>query len=501
MKSIKVTLQNPYAMKLKMQIHKIKCIDNLSIEFPIEKGLYAITGQNGSGKSTIAACASSVFFNIPMKEYFGNTDMDASICFELDESKRGWRKKGYSWRKYSDGPIMNIKGFFEGSLIFGNRFKDMNYDNIHRLDAIDQQRLIRADEFIRKNLGMILQGDENFYEQLWLVSPNYKQFKGDIFYYERNGKRISQFHMSTGENLLISILNSLYIRNKDRANLSKPCLIFLDEIELALHPSSLKRLVQFLSEMSKSYNYAVYFSTHSIELICGISPSNIFFLDRHADSTIEVINPCYPAYATRILYDHTGFDKVILVEDDLAKAIVDRILRQEKLLSNRLVHVLPCGGYMNVLDLAHDVLTHNLLGKKTAISIVLDGDVSEKVDKYIAKKDIANNIPLNYLPIQSLEKFIRNKLYLNVDHGFFRQLNDYIFHVRSLDSIIDEYKQKYNLIKDDDGKKLFSMIDSELRARRVERSELITMVVDYLFDNNDIGLQKLTHFLGKQMAE
>ncbi len=59
-------------MKLKMHISKIKCIRDLTIELPIERGLYAITGQNGSGKSTIVACASSVFFNLPMKDYFGD---------------------------------------------------------------------------------------------------------------------------------------------------------------------------------------------------------------------------------------------------------------------------------------------------------------------------------------------------------------------------------------------------------------------------------------------
>lgn len=59
-------------MKLKMHISKIKCIRDLTIELSIERGLYAITGQNGSGKSTIVACASSVFFNLPMKDYFGD---------------------------------------------------------------------------------------------------------------------------------------------------------------------------------------------------------------------------------------------------------------------------------------------------------------------------------------------------------------------------------------------------------------------------------------------
>lgn len=486
-------------MKLKIKIKKIKCIDDLTIELPIDKGLYAITGRNGSGKSTIAACASSVFFNVPMKEYFGKTDDEASIHFELGESKRAWKKdQNNMWRKHSDGR-MNIKGFFEGSLIFGNRFKDMNYDNINRLDSINQSKLIRADEFIRKNLGIILQGNEDFYEDLWLVSPNYEKFKGDIFYYEKNGKRISQFHMSTGENLLISILNSLYIRNKDRASLSKPCMMFLDEIELALHPSSLKRLIHFLKDIADRYNYAIYFSTHSIELISGISPSNIFFIERHVDSTIEVINPCYPAYATRILYDHNGYDKVILVEDDLAKAIVDNLLRREKLLSNKLVHILPCGGYVKVIDLADDVITHNLLGKKASISIVLDGDIREEAEQYRIKHNIGNNIPLNFLPIESLEKFLRNKLVLNVDHTLFRRLNDYIFQNKSLTDLIESYKNTFNIEGDKDGKKLFYIIDTELKERRVERSELVDMIVEYLFERNDEILKKLTNFLKKQM--
>lgn len=483
-----------------MHIHKIKCIEDLTIELPIDKGLYAITGQNGSGKSTIAACASSVFFNVPMKQYFGKTAIDSSIEFELNDSKRAWNKVNDAWRKTSDGPDMNIKGFFEGSLIFGNRFKDMNYENISRLDSINQEKLFEADEFIRENLGEILQGDKGFYEKLWGSSHNYEGFKGNIFYYEKNGKLISQFHMSTGENLLISILNSLYIRNKDRASLAKPCVMFLDEIELALHPSSLKRLIQFLKDMSDTYNYAIYFSTHSLELISNISPSNIFFVERHSDNTIEVINPCYPAYATRTLYDHSGYDKVVLVEDDLAKAIIDRILRKEKLLNNRLVHVLPCGGYNNVLDLANDVIKHNLLGKRASISIVLDGDIKERAESYRQKKNIAVNIPLNYLPIESLEKYLKKYLVQKVDHILFRRLNDYIFLNKSLSDITNEYSRTYDVINNDkDGKKFFGMIDDELRERRVERSELVEMIVDYLFEKNDDNLKKLISFLKKQM--
>ena len=485
-------------MKLQVNIHKIKCIEDFEISFPIERGLYAITGQNGSGKSTIAACASSVFFNLPMKQYFGNTAEDASITFQLGSSKRSWQKINGSWAKASEGPDMNIKGFFEGSLIFGNRFKDMTYDNINRLESIDQSKLIKASDFVRKNMGIILQGDENFYEKLWMVSHNYDKFKGNIFFYEKNGKRISQFHMSTGENLLVSVLNSLYIRNNDRASLGKPCILFLDEIELALHPSSLKRLLQFLEDMARQYNYAVYFSTHSLEIVGSISPSHIFYIVRHADNTLEVINPCYPAYATRILFDNNGYDKVILVEDDLAKAIVWRLLRDKQLLNSKLVHILPCGGYTNVIDLANDVVRFNLLGRTASICIVLDGDAKNNVQDYMSNKGIANNIPLNFLPIESLEKFLKSKLHDNVDHSLFRSLNDYIFHNKSLDDLISEYKQSCKT-EDKNGKELYKIIEKELASMRVDRTILVEHIVKHLFDRNDLSLQKLSVFLEKQL--
>lgn len=175
-------------MKLKMNIHKIKCINNLEIEFPTEKGLYAITGQNGSGKSTIVACASSVFFNMRMNDYFGKTDEDAYITFELGNSKRSWKKTDHKWIKASDG-VMNIKGFYEGSLIFGNRFRDTSYDKLRIIETIDANKLIPANDFIRKNLGQILQGDSNFYEKLWFVSSNYEKFDGTVFFYEKKWEK------------------------------------------------------------------------------------------------------------------------------------------------------------------------------------------------------------------------------------------------------------------------------------------------------------------------
>ena len=222
-------------MKLQMNIHNIKSIENLTIDLPIQKGLYAITGQNGSGKSTVVTCASSVFFMMRMNDYFGKTEPDASISFTLNGAKRAWKKKNDKWIKESSG-YMDIKGFYEGSIIFGNRFRNANYELLKKLDRIDDRKLHTADEFIRENLGIILHNNKNFYERLLRLDGNDTgagvSFNGSIFYYQKGNNRVSQFHMSTGENLLISVLNSIKIRNEERA--SEPTPFFSKGIFLIL---------------------------------------------------------------------------------------------------------------------------------------------------------------------------------------------------------------------------------------------------------------------------
>lgn len=489
-------------MKLNMTIRNIKAIKELTVSLPIEKGLYAITGQNGSGKSTVITCASSAFFNIQMNEYFGKTPDDAEVLFELNGAKKEWRKDGGRWRiRFYEN--FQLAGFYEGSIIFGNRFRNTKYDLLMRLDRIDDSKLKDAGEFIRKNLGKILHNNERYYDKILKLNSRdaggLVNFNGDIFYYQKADKRVSQFHMSTGENLLVSVLNSIDRRNRSRTDKTVPCLLLLDEIELALHPSSLKRLLAFLKDVLAEFNYAVYFSTHAIELIGNIDPSNIFFLERHSDNSIEILNPCYPAYATRILYDHEGYDYIIMVEDDLAREIIRHLLKLHSLINNKLVHVLPCGGYTNTIDLANEVISSNLTGKISKISIILDRDIKNEAENYIFKHSIVNNIPINYLPIESLEKYLKSKLIDKVDHRLFRQLNDLIFHQKSLSQLIEEYKNNSKNEKDSNGKRFFDILDSELRKRGRSRNEIIHIIVSYLSENAAPEFESLVIFLKKTL--
>jgi len=496
-------------MELVMHIKNVKSIKELTFSFPLDRGLYAITGENASGKSTLVACASTVFFNMPMVEYFGRPSESSSIEFTLDKASRKWEYSKGKWQQAFSKTRMQIGGFYEGSIIFGNRFKDTNMNALRALDGISEHDIEVADEFVQTNLGAILHNDASYYKKLFSIKEEVKRehkLVGHPYFYQvEAGNYISQARMSTGENLLITILHSLNLRRYHRLKFDdgRPFIVFLDEIELALHASSLRRLIVFLKQISDELNAAIFFSTHSIELIRDIKPQNIFYLDRQLNGSIMVTNPCYPAYATRNLYSEDGYgnDAVILVEDDLAKAIIERILIEKDLLNNIRVKVLPTGGWTNTLIMAFDIISSKLLLAGTRIIVILDRDIKDLVPGFLRSHKECRCTEPDYLPISSLEKYIKQHLVDDVDTVLFRKLDNYVFQGRPLSAILAKYKTEADVESDSDGKKLFGMIQNELRALRKDRDELVELIVKHLIDNKNELIDTLASYLDRKLSE
>lgn len=201
--------------------------------------------------------------------------------------------------------------------------------------------------------------------------------------------------MSSGESMLISLID--FINNIIKRHTYDRILLLIDEVELALHPAAIDRLHIFLSDLIKNSDseIIVYFSTHSAELIHRIAPRNIYLLENDT-KTIEIINPCYPNYAIRSLYIPNGFDFLLLVEDELAKAIVDKVIRENNLASSKLICILPSGGCNQMLKLHHDMVTYNTLGVGKHIISIFDGDVKGN----IAKQEEYKQLPKCFYPFQ-----------------------------------------------------------------------------------------------------
>ena len=467
--------------QIDIEINKIKNIGYLKESFPLDKGLYALVGENGCGKSTIMLALSLVVKTSSshmLKPY--DISSDSHIKIEIGDREDLWFYKNGKLttgkfgtaKKRKDGKphsaliaSTHMDGFYEGSIFYGCRFDDYNIIDQFMSDPNMTDVLVDADDFVKETLGFILHNKKDFYPNLKKIRSRAiatdKGFKNMPYFNEIDGHIISQYRMSSGESMLISLIdfiNNLVIKQTRK---SHDIFFLIDEVELALHPAAIDRLVLFLKNLTvnSTNNLIIYFSTHSSELIHRISPKNIFYIE-NLDGMVEVTNPCYPNYAVRNLYLPNGFDFVLLVEDELAKCLVEKVIREHNLSKSKLCCVLPSGGWSQMLKLHHDMITYNTLGVGKHIVSIFDGDARAEV----AKHREYDTLPKSFLPIPSIEKYLRKKCILESDQNFIKQINDKYFSIRSLKDIINDYNNDPRTKKglDNDGKAFYKVIISNL---------------------------------------
>ena len=472
---------------LELEIENVKNIKKVSLSLPFSKGLYAVTGVNGIGKSTIFSALSRVVYRGALQNYFRNDGAENSrITYRLRGVENIWEKR-IGWQRSNPGEKeIFLNGVFEGSLIYGNRFSDAHVSKLASTLKIKEHNICDADAFVKENLGAILRNDKDYYSCLKRVKSKSVAeslgFSGIPYLIDRDGTRIHQHRMSSGEFLLIGLLHYVHQRiiYTSRNNILEPSVILLDEIELALHPAAQDRLAIFLNRISGEHNFCIYFATHSIQILSNIRSEKIFHLDMGFSGNIEVINPCYPAYATRCMYTPDGFDFIFLVEDDLAKNLVEKAIRDSNLQISRLVKVLPCGGWEKTLELHHEIQNSRLAGANCRVISILDGDIQNQCNEKYRPGSPLGSLAKSFLPIQSLEKYLKKMLIVAPDDQFARQLGDTFYRVRSLGDIVQDYKRNPKSEKDNNGKGLLLV----LRSCAVEQGH-----------NEDVFLRELCAFI------
>lgn len=475
------------AKNLSINIQNIKSIKSFSFEIPIKQGLHVIAGINGIGKSSIMALLAVPFRPAVLRTIFNNVRSNSSVSYEYDGNKDDWNRSDNKWlldgKRWSD---VRIDGFIEGSIIHGTRFTDKEVLELSK--KVTAEHLVPADNFINDNFNYVLHG-KKYYPTIKKIKNRKLAeelgFKSVPYFMEYEDGLLSQFWLSSGENLLLSLLH--FINNKifqqKRKGSKKISFVLIDEVELALHPVAINRLIKLLTKLYKEHNLSIYFSSHSTELLRAINPENIYYLQSLPDKSIEVINPCYPAYATRFLYNQDGYDILILPEDELAKFVIEKIFQKERLYEGKLYHILPCGDWRNTVRLHKEILEANLASHSTKVISVLDGDVEDAFNLEKNKDTDLGRLNVTFLPIQSLEKYLHNHLINNVDADFFREINDRFFRKKSLDEIISNYMETGI---DNKGKKLWNKMTSHLADEGLTENEFLREVCEVIYLRLDV---------------
>lgn len=458
-----------------MVIKNIKNIKNCEIQIPMQSGLYAIVGENGCGKSTILMILSRIITAYRFTNLDKNSFSDKSeITFNTNSINEKWTFNG-KWH-YSTNDLKNhylrIKGMYEGSLFYGTRFNDPSIiETLLNSGKINKDYIVDADQFVKDNLSFILHGDYTHYRNLKKLHINIKKAKevyglqNQPHFIENDGTLINQYRMSSGESLLISLLYFLYNSLIKHQNSNIQTLMLIDEIEVALHPKAVDRFIDLLDNLlSKNKNLIVILTTHSTEVIRRIKHNNLMLLTDN-DGDIHVEYDVYPNYAIRDIYKFNGTDYLLLVEDELSATIVNKIIRDKNLRTNRNIQVVPAGGWNSVLKLQEELYIGKSLGDNCKVFSILDGDVKALVPK---------NAPIHlFLPIPCIEKFLLKKFITDKDESFIKTVSDKYFNVRSLKDIIQEYNSQNKNQTDANGKFLYRKILDELEKRKINENDFV----------------------------
>lgn len=418
-----------------IEIKDLKTIKYLKWNLQKEPGVYAIIGENGSGKSSllisIAKLIEPQIFHLELtgRDYYENTQ----ITYMINNKKFTWIKNqttNNNWRQsISDKLNMpKLKGFFESSILTGTRFNKVDEYIRNDLEFRNEDTASASSDFIKDSMNYILFGkkrDLYKFDKLFKIdAKRKKQTKNkdgkfiytekDYSYYALNLKineYIKEHLFSTGEYFLLQLLK--FIDNfKNNKGSIIPAIIIIDEVELSLHPLAQIRLTEKLQLFAKELKLIILFASHSLHILEKINAKNTFFIQIQNDNNHLVSNPIHLGYLTSKLYKHQFFDKVILVEDELARFYVQNTIDDLASSSFLLFGIIIVGGSSQVVKMAIENCHEKFYGEAD-VMVALDED--KKKDAYGKKQHIKFNY---HVPVpRNIEDYIHN-LYIKYDSNF-----------------------------------------------------------------------------------
>ena len=367
----------------KIEFSKLKNLENLHISFE-DKQITAIFGTNGSGKSTILHALACLYqpvkdskrkdFKFP--NFFIPTTLDlwngSKFIIEYEmingvdmlTNTKEYTKSSDRWRpRYQTRPRREV--FYIG---IDSCVPDMEIESrTSRIPLVPEAYTdaVLAGK-IKDNLSFIMHRD---YDGFINCRNERKSYKGLVY----NNIRYPSLYMGAGEQRIIKFLETVY-------SVPDYSLILIDELDLTLHTEALLRLMGVLNDECQKRNIQIVLTSHREELL-SCDYINIRHLINDANGKTSICLERTTPDCIKRLTGECPKPLEILVEDDLAEALVRQILRECNI--EQSCKVSQFGSKENSYRVGAGLLLRGETLENTLI--VLDGDVdvttAEKEDK------------------------------------------------------------------------------------------------------------------------
>ena len=345
---------------IKMRIKGFRCHSDTTIE--VQSPITAFCGLNGTGKSTLLQLAATAYASPSnatrkyIKDFIiaGKLDRNAftdtsSIQYEYmqpvttDGHKRtktitvSRSSKSSRWAGYRNQPKRRV--FFAGVGLYLPR--------IEQMDAV-----IRHAAELQVNATAPISNEEKTIISNILGTAYTSANENDCAFYGKSQKLItvdkrnanySEINMGCGEGRIYHLVRIVEA-------LPDKSLILMEEPEISLHPSAQYKFGQYLVDVCCRKKHQVFLTTHSEALMNAFHEQSRIFL-HHSASGLQTIPGIGVGQAMSLMSDQRTDALRILVEDDVAEALVIELLRQQDELFLKTVSVFIAGNDTQIANL------------------------------------------------------------------------------------------------------------------------------------------------------
>jgi predicted ATPase len=203
------------------------------------------------------------------------------------------------------------------------------------------------------------------YSEARIVVHDFFDAKGISILFKEGGNQYSEAVAGSGEVAVVSCVRQVLAA-------SNGALILLDEPEVSLHPGAQFELREMLLCQIQNNAIQVVITTHSPSFVENLPRGAIKVFHRSPDGDYAVINDASPEQAFIRIGSTIAKSKIIYVEDDLAKLLIEKAIREidDVLLKTYSVKVYPGGGP----QIKKDLLVNFAVAESKNIFVFLDGD-------------------------------------------------------------------------------------------------------------------------------
>jgi predicted ATPase len=333
----KFSEQNSYAnfgaFIKEIQIEGFRGISNL--EFKVEFPVTAISGTNGSGKSTIgqiAVCGyrkpvtDKIYKRRYVKDFFPQSDSldpnpfttEAKIIYKYATNTRTPQqltiaRKNVEWSGYKRQPERHC--FYVGFAAYIPKIERRGI-SIYNSKSLELTERRDITEDIKQKVANILNSD---YDEIWFQGITAKEKSNEIGMVSRYGYSYSENNMGFGEGRLLYIVDLM-------ENEPDNSLFVLEEPETSLHGDAQYKFIKYLMDVSNRKGHQVILSTHSATMLEALPPEGRKFLTRDRTG-VKILDRISAYRAKSILADGHEKALTICVEDPFAQSLLTELIK------------------------------------------------------------------------------------------------------------------------------------------------------------------------------